>query len=249
MRKFIVPLFISLLLANTSSAQSWKAAKLEVFGGISAHQYFGDIGGASGDVNLLGLLDIDILSTRPGITLGARYHISKPIQIKVNFTSGMISSTDLNSRNENRQFAFKTLINEFAVMGEYYIIPESDENYFYNIMQIRGGLRHFRQPFSLYATLGFGGFHYNVTPLQNLATSPRFSQSSSIAFFVPVGMGIKYAIRPKLSIGVELVGRITNTNELDGYVSPYGIYNDYYHSLIVKVNYKIPTKKRPGVRR
>ncbi len=244
-----MPLLISLLTANTSLAQSWRSAKLEVFGGITAFQYFGDIGGASGDVNFLGLLDIDLLSTRPGISLGARYHLSKPIQVKANFTSGIIAKSDANSRNENRGFAFRTLINEFSIMGEYYIIPESDENYFYNIMQVRGGLRHFRQPFSLYATFGFGGVHYNVTPKDNLASSPHFSQSSSLGFFVPVGLGFKYAIMPKISLGIELTGRLTNTNELDGYESPYGNYNDYYHSLLIKVNYKITTNKRPRFQR
>jgi hypothetical protein len=54
MRKLIMPLLISLLTANTSLAQSWRSAKLEVFGGITAFQYFGDIGGASGDVIYLG---------------------------------------------------------------------------------------------------------------------------------------------------------------------------------------------------
>jgi hypothetical protein len=246
MRKILFPILLSLLLANFSNAQSWKAAKLEVFGGVTAFQYFGDIGGAAGDVNLLGLLDIDLLATRPGVSLGARYHISKPIQLKAAYSFGILSKSDVNSRNEERNFAFSTMINELAIMGEYYLIPESDDNYYYNIMQVRGGLRHFRQPFSLYVTLGIGGFHYSVTPKDQLATSTRFSQSSSIGTFVPLGIGVKYAFLPKLSFGVELLGRLTSTNELDGYDSPYASYNDYYHSILFKVNYKIHTGRKPG---
>ena len=249
MKKIIISIFLLLLLANTGKAQSWKAAKLELFGGVSALQYFGDIGGAVGDTKLLGLMDIDIAATRPGLDLGARYQLSKPIHVRAHFTTGLLTKSDANSRNETRNFAFSTTVNELAVMGEYYLIPESDDNYYYNIMQIRGGLRHFRQPFSLYVTLGVGGFHYKVTPKELLATSPRFSQTTSLAAFFPVGIGIKYTFLPRISVGVELLGRITTTNELDGFASEFGNFNDVYNSLTFKVNYKIPTGRKPGALR
>ena len=249
MKKNVLILSLFILFTGFSQAQNWKKAKLEVFGGISTYQYFGDIGGSASEINLLGLLDIDITSFRPGISLGARYQVAKPVQIKAAYAMGYLSKSDINSINEKREFGFHTSFHEVTIMGEYYIIPESDENYFYDIMQIRGGLKHFRQPFSLYVTAGIGGVYYNVTPKLKLDGHPKFSGDKSLGVLIPLGIGVKYAIMPKLSIGVEFIGRMTTSNTLDGYASPYGKYNDFYHSLLLKVNYKIYRKRRPGLRR
>ncbi len=245
MKRNIWAVTLMLLISIPTFSQAWKSAKLEVYAGVTAFQYFGDIGGAAGDTKLLGLMDIDLLKTRPGISLGARYHITKPIQIKSTFTSGLITKSDIGSKNETRNFAFSTMINELAVMGEYYLIPESDENYFYNIMQMRGGSTHITQPFSVYVTLGFGATMYNVTPKDRLDpnVNPRspYKQNDKFATFIPVGGGIKYTFMPNFSFGVEIIGRLTSTNTLDGYDSPYSTYNDFYHSILFKVNYKIHT--------
>lgn len=249
MKRFVLTLVLSLLLAGFNQAQNWKKAKLEIFGGASVYQYFGDIGGSATETNLLGLLDIDMASSRPGFSLGARYQIAKPIQVKAAYAGGYFTKSDLNSKNEKREFAFTTMFHEVTIMGEYYIIPESDENYFYDIMQIRGGLKHFRQPFSLYVTLGVGGTYYKVTPKQKLDGHPKFSEGNNMAVILPLGIGVKCTVLPKLSIGAEFIGRITTSNTLDGYASPYGKYNDFYHSLLIKVNYKIYRKRRPNFRR
>lgn len=241
MKRLVTSLILVLLLTELGQSQAWKSAKLEVYGGVTAFQYFGDIGGAAGDTKLLGLMDINLLKTRPGISLGVRYQISKPIQVKVAFTSGFITQSDKNSRNSLRDFAFFTNINELAIMGEYYLIPESDENYFYKIMQIRGGQSHLKQPFSVYLTFGIGGLLYNVTPKANLIGNPKFNPGNRIAAFVPVGGGVKYALLPQISIGVEIIGRLTSTNSLDGYASQLASYNDFYHSILFKLNYKIQT--------
>ena len=250
MKRLITFLILMLLLTGLGHSQMWKSAKFEVYGGVTAFQYFGDIGGAAGDTKLLGLMDINLLKTRPGISAGARYQISKPIQIKVAFTSGLITQTDMNSRNENRNFAFSTTINELAIMGEYYLIPESDENYFYQIMQMRGGQTHYKQPFSVYLTFGIGGFLYNVTPKAGLIGNRSFNPGKGIAAFVPLGGGVKYAFLPQISIGLEIIGRLTSTNTLDGYDSPNASFNDFYHSILIKLNYKIRTGRRAsGLRR
>jgi hypothetical protein len=250
MKRTLFAFFIVLFLTNGGYSQAWKAAKVEVFGGVAAFQYFGDIGGAAGDVKLLGLMDINLLRTRPGITAGARYQISRPVQLKAVFTTGLITQSDEGSRNPDRNFAFSTIINELAIMGEYYLIPESEENYFYNIMQIRGGIKQFRQPISVYLTFGFGGLHYSVTPKAYLdpaiKPSSPFKQDSKFATFIPVGGGIKYAFIPKMSIGIEIIGRLTSTNTLDGYDSPRGNYNDFYHSIHIKFNYKLHSTKKAG---
>ncbi len=246
MKRLLVITAIILFNATLANAQAWKRAPLEVFGGISNFHYFGDIGGAPTQASWLGLRDINFKAIRPGLHLGARYQVAKTAQIKGSYSLGILTQTDANSINENRNFAFRTILHEFSVSGEYYLIPESDENYYYSIMQVRGGLRHFRQPLSLYLTGGVGGIYYAPTPLEDLEGSPRLTEGQSFAMVIPVGIGAKYVIMPKISLGAELVGRYTTSNNIDGFASEYGQHNDIYYSLIIKVNYKIQRAKRPG---
>jgi hypothetical protein len=251
MKKALIPIIVFLFLSSSGFSQQWKLAPLELFGGISTFQYFGDIGGSASESTLLGLKDINFRKLRPGVILGARYQIIKPLLIKGSYSFGFLAQSDINSRNEVRNFAFSTVINEVAFAAEYYIIPESDENYFYSIMQVRGGLRHYRQPLSLYVTLGAGGVHYKITAKDALIDSPRFDNSKSLTIVIPMGIGIKYAVMPKISLGVELLARYAMTDGLDGVTPSASKYNDTYYSLNLNANYKIQkrVKRNIGIRR
>jgi hypothetical protein len=245
MKLIAIQFIIIVMYGFVGHAQQWKLAPLELNGGISNLHYFGDIGGSANENSLLGLKDINFLKIRPGLTLGARYQLMKPLQINTTYTLGLLTQSDAKSRNEGRGYAFSTLINELTVAAEYYIIPESDENYYYSIMQVRGGLRHFRQPFSLYVSLGLGGVHYTVWARDNLINSTRFDNSRSLAVVIPAGIGGKYAIMPKVSLGAELMLRYAITDYLDGFSPDFSDFNDIYYSFNFKINYKIQkTKKR-----
>ncbi|PKP36937.1 MAG: hypothetical protein CVT98_06780 [Bacteroidetes bacterium HGW-Bacteroidetes-15] len=247
MKKTLIPLIVFTLLSSFGYTQQWKLAPLELYGGIPTFHYFGDIGGSATESNLLGLKDITLRKLRPGINLGARYQIIKPLLIRGSYSFGFLAQSDINSRNEARNFAFSTIINEAYVSAELYIIPESDENYYYSIMQVRGGLRHFRQPLSLYVTLGAGGVHYRVTAKDALVGSSRFVGDKSFTMVVPFGIGIKYAIMPKVSLGAELIARYTMTDYLDGVTSDFSEFNDIYYSLNINVNYKIQKTRKKNI--
>lgn len=251
MQKYFVILTIALISCFQGHSQPWKTARYEVFGGLTGLQYFGDIGGTADETNLFGLKDINLLKLRPGITGGLRYHISKPFQVKATFTSGFLAQADLGSKNEGRNFSFLANVNELAAVAEYYIIKESDENYYYSIMQVRGGLRHYRQPLSLYVFAGLGGLMYFVMPNESLESSPRYVGSKHFTMVIPGGIGIKYAIMPKISVNAELGGRFSFTDYLDGYTSPFSDFNDVYYSFAVGLNYKFQQSKgtQIGIRR
>lgn len=245
MKRIYYTIILAGLMSTSNFAQQWKSAPLELFGGISNFHYFGDIGGTASESNWGGLRDINLLKLRPGLHMGARYQIIKPITVKVNYDIGFLTQSDKNSKNDGRNLAFLTLVNEIALSGEFYIIPESDENYYYSIMQVRGGLRHFRQPFSLYVTLGAGGIYYQVWAREALVNHQNFVDDKSWAMVVPIGIGVKYALFPSMSAGAELVGRFTTTDYLDGYTSNFSQHNDLYYTFVLKVNYKIQqTRKR-----
>ncbi|MDD2197192.1 MAG: DUF6089 family protein [Bacteroidales bacterium] len=247
MKKGIFIFIAGVMLSGLGFSQHWRTAPLEFYGGISGFHYFGDIGGTSSESSFLGIKDINFSKIRPGFTLGVRYQIMKPLNLRASYSLGILTQSDLNSRNENRNFAFRTLINEFTIGAEFYLIPESEENYYYSIMQVRGGLRHYRQPLSLYVTINAGALMFNTTPKENLATSPNFDNSKSFAVVLPLGVGCKYAIMPKISIGAELLLHLTTTDLLDGYESQYSKFNDIFYSLNIKVNYKIQKSKNRRV--
>lgn len=240
-------ILLSILLFTTSSfAQQWKTAPIEVFGGLSTIQYFGDIGGTARESSALGILDFKFQYLRPGIVLGGRYQIAKPFYLKASYNFGVLSASDKNSKNINRDFSFNSIINQLSLGAEFYIIPESDENYYYSIMRIRGGIRHFRQPFSLYATAGIAPLFYYVMPNEKLANHPNFKKKG-ITLAAPVGVGCKYAIMPQLSIGAEFLLNLTLTDNLDGYASDFSAHNDIYYALNIKANYKFQRTKRKHI--
>jgi opacity protein-like surface antigen len=245
MKRFAIQIIALALLGSSVYAQQWKLAPLEIYGGLANLHYFGDIGGTAGESNMLGLKDINFSKIRPGLNFGARYQVMRELQVKGSYTLGVLTQSDLRSRNENRNYAFSTLINELTVSAEYYIIPESDENYYYSIMKVRGGFRHFRQPLSLYVSAGAGGVHFITKAKNALKTSTRFDDSHSLAIVIPVGLGVKYAIMPSISLGAELNLRYTTTDYLDGFSPSFSDFNDIYYSFDIKLNYKIQkTKKR-----
>lgn len=249
--------WLSLLIVLTFSSvsygwsQVWRKTPIEVFGGFSGLHYFGDIGGTADATNLMGLKDIKISSMRPGLIIGARYRISKPFQVKAYYSTGFLAQTDLGSRNERRNFGFFTYTNEVSVLAEYYFLPESDENYFYSIMQVRGGLRHFKRPWSAYVALGAGALNYYVSARDNLIGSNRFVGNKHFTMVIPVGIGVKYAVYPRISIGAELGAKYSLTDYIDGLTSIYSQHNDLFYTFVIKANFKInyQVKRNIGVPR
>jgi hypothetical protein len=248
-RRLAIILVFVLVAFGSLKAQVWKKTPIEAFAGLSGLHYFGDIGGSPDASNMGGLKDINFSKIRPGIYFGARYRISKPFQIKAYFASGFLAQSDYGSRNEARNFAFSTFTNELSVLAEFYIIPESDDNYFYSIMQIRGGLRHFRQPWALYVFGGAGALQFLVSPRESLVGSSRFIDDKSFSFVIPVGLGAKYAVMPRISLGMEFGVKYAFTDFLDGFTSPSSQHNDIFYSFVLKLNYKlnVQVKQHLGV--
>lgn len=244
-------IIVTVSSVNFTWSQVWRKTPIEVFAGLSGLHYFGDIGGSASATNLLGLNDINFSAIRPGLIVGVRYRIAKPFQVKAYYSTGLISQTDIGSINETRNLAFSTYTNEVSVLAEYYLLPESDENYFYSIMQVRGGLRHFKRPWSVYVSLGAGALHYSVTAKNDLITHARFIGNKHYTMVIPGGIGVKYAIYPRISIGAELGAKYTFSDYIDGFTSIYSQHNDIFYSFVIKANFKLnyQAKRNIGVPR
>jgi hypothetical protein len=57
MKRALVVIILFCLMAQISEAQLWKQKRYEAVAGIGTTQFFGDIGGFSKKVNILGIKD------------------------------------------------------------------------------------------------------------------------------------------------------------------------------------------------
>lgn len=243
MKKSFIVVWIILFLSLPGHSQIWKRNRIEIFMGVPITHYFGDIGGSSDPNSMMGIKDISFRALRPGFSGGLGYRLTERFYAQGTLTLGLFGNTDKGSRNEARNYAFSTFGTELAAVAQFYIIPESDQNYFYSIMQVRGGLRKINKPFSLYLFAGGGGCFYRVKPLNNLVGSDRFDDSQHTAVVVPFGLGFKYQIFSRMLVGAELGGRYLLSDYLDGFSPEPSKYNDFYYVFNFKIYYRLPSNK------
>lgn len=242
MKRFLT-LCLLMIIATTSQSQIWKRHRLEVFVGLPVSHYFGDIGGTASSNNLFGLKDVSFRALRPGLSVGVIYRLNQSLYIQTSCNFAYLGSSDKGSRNEERNYGFSTYGSEITATALFYIIPESDRNYFYSVMDLRGGLRHINKPLSLYIFAGAGGLFYSVSPKLDLIESERFNDSESFAPIIPFGVGMKYQIMPRMLIGAEFGARYVLTDYLDGLSPTQSKHNDTYYILNFKVAYRLPYDK------
>lgn len=234
---FII-LLLSLPLANGLS-QTWRTTPYEVILGVGSSNIFGDIGGTTDENNWFGLKDIRIYNTRPSIHGGFRYFLPENFSVRGNLSISLLGDTDKNSRNENRGFSFTTLIFEPSALGEYFILRDFSLNG--RIFNRRGLLRNYAT-ISVYVFTGLGGVIYFVNPNDNLKTVQdlRDIDHSFITLALPLGVGMKVGIANYFDIGLEIGGRYTFSDHLDGYTSRFSKAKDIYYLTHLNVIYRIP---------
>lgn len=248
MKKQLLLFFIFLfILPMYGNAQKWKLTREELMGGIGAANYFGDIGGAANpDASVFA--DIDIAYTRPNLMIGYRYRLTERIAAKGSFTYANFYGSDVGSKNESRNYAFSSNLFELYGHVEYHITEEK-QIITYSTMSLRSGLKKFNAAFNVYVFAGLGGAYFNPKPKEDFIVSDRFNGNKNLAFVLPVGIGAKYPLRSDLYIGLELAGRLTTTDFIDGFNPDASNANDLYYLTVIYVSYKIkPKSRKPKIR-
>lgn len=195
-------------LVNPAAAQ-YEAIRQEGEFGISvgAAHYFGDL-------NTRGAIN------RPKPAVGAffRKQFGNYIGLRVSAHFAQLGYSDIyNDQNEyqrRRNLSFNSNIFELALQGDF--------NFF---KFVPGDPEH---RFTPYVTLGVGVFSYDPYAYLNdqkvflrpLGTEgqgmPGYDKPyGSMAFCLPMGVGIKYALTDRMNLGFEIVHRFTNTDYLD----------------------------------
>ena len=238
---YLILLFF--LLPQNVEGQQWKLRRYEGLFGIGFCNYFGDIGGSASSDNLFGLKDISLKSTRPSFYLGARYKIRPNIAVRMNLMYGFIAGDDEGGKNNDRGFKFYTSMFEPSFQAEYSLISEEQRRRSNAMFNKRGMMNNYSQ-INVYLYAGIGGVFINPVVNDAMKASPNYDPNhSKIGIVFPAGMGVKYVISEKWSVGAEFGVRWTTTDYLDGYTSPSSKANDLYYFGQVHGIYRIRTAR------
>jgi hypothetical protein len=239
MRKILITVLLFSFIPVTTNAQLWKLRRYEASAGLGTTQIFGDIGGFSKGDNLLGLKDISFRHTRFNINTSFKYRILSDVSVRLNLAYGFFHSTDVRGSNIDRDFESRTRLFEPSLTGEYYIIKNKAENSFLMTKGADNPSMSLLSLFDLYVFAGIGGLSYHVKPNDNLA--PHVTKTDGFTLVIPAGVGADLNYTSMFNVGVELGGRYTFSDNIDGYSSIYSESNDVYYFLNFKFTYKIKT--------
>ncbi len=210
-KQFVLALATLLLLSvNTAKAQ-WEAIVQE-----------GEIGVSLGAAHYFGDLNTNVSLNRPkiagGIFFRKQFGNYTALRVAAHFAKLGYSDT-YNKDNEyqqRRNLSFNTNIFELSLQGDF------------NFYKFIAGDPYSR--FTPYITLGVGVFGFDpyayyqgqkvfLRPLgtegQGYAAYPNRKPYSTMSFFVPLGVGVKYGLTERFNIGFEVTHRFTGTDYLD----------------------------------
>jgi len=239
MKRSVLTILLFCFFVSLNEAQIWKLKRWEAASGIGPSFFFGDIGGYSKTKNILGLRDWSLLQTRFDFNANFKYRLTQDINLRLSLTSGFLHATDVRGSNENRGFEASILIIEPAFMGEYYFIKNKAENSYLFSKGKAKGLIGFIKSLDFYAFAGIGGVGYSIkgnSKLENFGINP-----GGFTAVIPYGIGSTMIYSPNFNFGVELSGRYTFSDNLDGYTSQYSSSNDVYYFLNFTITYKLKT--------
>lgn len=237
-KTFFVLLILGLGTIQYAHAQRWKSNRTEVIYGLGVTTFLGELGGA----NYIGthqFRDVEWRATRPCLHLGYRYRLSEYWAVRPGLYYGYVVGKDKWTKEPHRNYRnleFGSNVVEFSTVAEWSFMKEI-ANRKYRLRGVKG-----KRGTELYTYffLGVGGFYYNPTAkdangqrqkLKKLHTEgqstkkqvliPARKEYSGFSVCIPMGIGFKYTINKKTSIGIEFCLRYTFTDYMDDVSTTY----------------------------
>ncbi|HEY8397307.1 MAG TPA: DUF6089 family protein [Flavihumibacter sp.] len=216
MKKLILPVLCVVMLHSAARAQMESIThEGEVGLSLGAAHYFGDLN-TSAKVN------------RAKLAFGVffRKQFGNYIAIRVGGQFAQLGYADKyysdNEFQRRRNLSFNSNVWELALQGDFNFfkfVPGSNDYFFTPYVTIGASI------FSYDPYAYLGGKKYFLRPLgtegQGTAAYPDRKPYSSMAFAIPFGVGVKYALNDKVNLGFEVLHRFTNTDYLDDVSTTY----------------------------
>lgn len=210
----------------------WKQSRYEFVIAAGATNFLGELGGAD-QIGTNYFRDLEIAMTRPVGSIGLRYKIIESVSVKGDIAYGRLKGDDRTTTElfrNNRNLHFRSPIIELGVRGEYSFTQER-VGHRYTLRKVRG-IKGFKT--NLYFFGGIAGFYFNPRAQYNgkwydlapLSTEgqgivPTRKKYSRVQVAIPFGLGMKYGLNRKWSIGLEYGLRKTFTDYIDDVSSTY----------------------------
>ncbi len=232
-----------LILSLGVLSQSRNRYKYEILGGLGPTNFLGELGGA----NRIGthfLRDFDISATRFALLGGLRYKDHPYFGFKAMLCYAMLSGNDALTTEKyrhNRNLSFRSPLLEITLQSEFYFLTEKSKN-LYKIAGVNKKKR--KKNITAYLFAGVGAFYYSPkgkykgdwhnlkklhTEGQGLTGGPK--QYSNFSLCIPVGIGVRYGINKKWSVGAEMSVRKTFTDYIDD------VSTNYYDKALLAAAY------------
>jgi hypothetical protein len=217
----VVVLFCILFVPPAASQRRQPINNFELFAGVGATRFSGDIGNSDKILQTLGFT----------VGGGVRYYLSNRWALRAGFNYGTLSATDSLSSttfHKYRNLDFKTNIADFSLLAEFSIFNWRVHK------AVKGRKKYLTNRHNLYVFGGISIFHFHPygrlndewyslpelsTAGQGLPGGPTAYKLNS--FSIPLGMGYKFLIRDGFSIGLEVTFRKTFTDNIDDVSAPY----------------------------
>ena len=191
---------------------------LELGGNLGISNYRGDLSNNS--------VSMYLRETKGSFGLFASYHFNDLFALRLGAQYAGIAGSDANAPGEeigSRNLSFRSMLIEGSFVGEFYI-PGFQP---YNL----------GKPLSPYIFAGIAGAYFNprtefegeTVSLQALGTEgqgmPGFdARYSRVAFSIPFGLGVKFAVTDLFNVGLELGLRRSFSDYLDDVSGNYVAY-------------------------
>ncbi len=224
MKKTLNIVLTALLLSIASvpaNAQTDYEYRMEIGGGVGLMAYEGDFNGSI------------LHNMQPSASLMLRRVMNPYMDLRLAASYGKLkgSSKDVKTylpQYQDTQYDFSTTLVDLSATYEYNFWPYGTGN------DYRGAQR--LTPF-IFAGIGTT---YASTPTGNVFTAN-----------LPLGLGIKYKVAPRLNLGIEWAIHFSLNDKLDGIADPYGIQStgmfkntDCFSALQLTLTYSFMPKCR-----
>ncbi len=249
MKRYIVIALLFFTCISVVEAQRWRLQRYRVFFGAGASNYFGDIGGAATEKNYLGIADVGLNTTYISYHFGVLYKLQEDWDVKLNVNQVILRGSDEGSRVENRGLSFNSKLWEVSVQANYiFFSPRVGRGGGGGVFS-RTGMGVSGQRLNFHVFAGAGLTHYNVNSLGpeemlKVRRDEEIKNPKGITTVIPVGIGVSYVMSNFWEIGMELGGRYTFTNALDGFASHYGNHDDIYYVTTLQIIRRIRSDRR-----
>lgn len=224
MKKTLNIVLTALLLSIASvpaNAQTDYEYRMEIGGGVGLMAYEGDFNGSI------------LHNMQPSASLMLRRVINPYMDLRLAASYGKLkgSSKDVKTylpQYQDTQYDFSTTLIDLSATYEYNFWPYGTGNDYRGAQRIT--------PF-IFAGIGTT---YASTPTGNVFTAN-----------LPLGLGIKYKVAPRLNLGIEWAMHFSLNDKLDGIADPYGIQStgmfkntDCFSALQLTLTYSFMPKCR-----